>query len=63
MFTQVRSASRRVSPASPDPSAQGLGSAPRSVMKAVYVVLEPPYNALTTAAIAMTAAIPPWGSS
>jgi magnesium chelatase subunit H len=42
MFTQVRSANRRVSPASTDG---------RAVMKAVYVVLEPQYqNALTTAA-------------
>ncbi|MCP9835313.1 MULTISPECIES: magnesium chelatase subunit H [unclassified Cyanobium] len=45
MFTQVRSASRRVSPASTD------GANDRVVMKAVYVVLEPQYqNALTTAA-------------
>ncbi|MFO0015930.1 MAG: magnesium chelatase subunit H [Synechococcaceae cyanobacterium] len=42
MFTQVRSANRRVSPANTDG---------RAVMKAVYVVLEPQYqNALTTAA-------------
>ncbi|MEB3332804.1 MAG: magnesium chelatase subunit H, partial [Synechococcaceae cyanobacterium] len=46
MFTQVRSASRRVAPASP---ADG-----RALMKAVYVVLEPQYqNALTTAACAI----------
>ena len=45
MFTQVRSASRRVSPAPTD------GANDRVVMKAVYVVLEPQYqNALTTAA-------------
>jgi magnesium chelatase subunit H len=42
MFTQVRSASRRVSP-------ESLGQRP--LMRAVYVVLEPQYqNALTTAA-------------
>ena len=42
MFTQVRSASRRVSPAS---------SEGRLVMRAVYVVLEPQYqNTLTLAA-------------
>jgi len=46
MFTQVRSASRRVSPA-PETLAEG-----RSVMRVVYVVLEPQYqNALTTAAL------------
>ncbi|MBW4529289.1 MAG: magnesium chelatase subunit H [Aphanothece saxicola GSE-SYN-MK-01-06B] len=45
MFTQVRSASRRVSPA------PTTGANDRVVMKAVYVVLEPQYqNALTTAA-------------
>ena len=45
MFTQVRSASRRVSPA----EVNG-----RAVMKAVYVVLEPQYqNALTQAATAL----------
>ena len=43
MFTQVSSASRRVSPAE--------NHQHRSVMKAVYVVLEPQYqNALTEAA-------------
>tara|TARA_Y100001968_G_scaffold113737_1_gene103166 strand:+ start:34263 stop:38282 length:4020 start_codon:yes stop_codon:yes gene_type:complete len=43
MFTQVRSANRRVSPAE--------GNKHISVMKAVYVVLEPQYqNALTQAA-------------
>jgi magnesium chelatase subunit H len=42
MFTQVRSASRRVSP-------EAVNG--RAVMKAVYVVLEPQYqNALTQAA-------------
>jgi len=42
MFTQVRSANRRVSPESMNG---------RSLMRAVYVVLEPQYqNALTTAA-------------
>ncbi|HYP04406.1 MAG TPA: cobaltochelatase subunit CobN, partial [Cyanobium sp.] len=47
MFTQVRSASRRVSPASSP--AEG-----RPLMRAVYVVLEPQYqNALTTAALAI----------
>ncbi|MGA1085189.1 MAG: DUF3479 domain-containing protein, partial [Vulcanococcus sp.] len=45
MFTQVRSASRRVSPA----EVNG-----RAVMKAVYVVLEPQYqNALTQAATSL----------
>jgi magnesium chelatase subunit H len=66
MFTQVRSASRRVSPASTDPASQGLtqgqGAAPRAVMKAVYVVLEPQYqNALTTAAIAINEGDPAMG--
>lgn len=42
MFTQVRSANRRVSP-------EAIGQ--RALMRAVYVVLEPQYqNALTTAA-------------
>jgi magnesium chelatase subunit H len=45
MFTQVRSANRRVSPAA---TGQPDG---RAVLRAVYVVLEPQYqNALTTAA-------------
>jgi magnesium chelatase subunit H len=45
MFTQVRSANRRVSPG----DANG-----RAVMKAVYVVLEPQYqNALTQAATSL----------
>ncbi|MFZ9952594.1 MAG: DUF3479 domain-containing protein, partial [Vulcanococcus sp.] len=45
MFTQVRSASRRVSPG----EVNG-----RAVMKAVYVVLEPQYqNALTQAATSL----------
>ena len=45
MFTQVRSASRRVSPAVTD------GSDGRALMRVVYVVLEPQYqNALTAAA-------------
>ena len=45
MFTQVRSANRRVSPAA---SHTGV------VMKAVYVVLEPQYqNALTQAATSL----------
>ena len=45
MFTQVRSANRRVSPASADG---------RPLMRAVYVVLEPQYqNALTSAATAI----------
>ncbi len=64
MFTQVRSASRRVSPASTDTAGQGLvqGSAPRAVMKAVYVVLEPQYqNALTMAAIAINEGDPAMG--
>ena len=44
MFTQVRSSDRRVVPAEPNNH--------KSVMKAVYVVLEPQYqNALTQAAI------------
>jgi magnesium chelatase subunit H len=51
MFTQVRSASRRVSPAG---CAAPAGSEGRPVMKAVYVVLEPQYqNALTTAATSL----------
>ena len=41
MFTQVRSASRRVSPAS---------SEGRLVMRAVYVVLEPQYQTTLTLA-------------
>ena len=49
MFTQVRSADRRVAPAE--------GQNHRSVMKAVYVVLEPQYqNALTQAATSLNAA-------
>ena len=45
MFTQVRSADRRVAPVE--------GQNHKSVMKAVYVVLEPQYqNALTQAATA-----------
>ena len=48
MFTQVRSADRRVVPAE--------GQNHTSVMKAVYVVLEPQYqNALTQAATALNA--------
>jgi len=48
MFTQVRSANRRVSPV------DGTATEGRAVMKAVYVVLEPQYqNALTTAAQAI----------
>ncbi|MEB3318074.1 MAG: magnesium chelatase subunit H [Cyanobacteriota bacterium] len=50
MFTQVRSASRRVSP-------ETLGQ--RALMRAVYVVLEPQYqNALTTAAQSINAGNP-----
>ena len=49
MFTQVRSADRRVAPVD--------GQNHKSVMKAVYVVLEPQYqNALTQAATALNAA-------
>ena len=48
MFTQVRSANRRVAPVE--------GQTHKSVMKAVYVVLEPQYqNALTQAATALNA--------
>ncbi|WP_413325234.1 magnesium chelatase subunit H [Synechococcus sp. MIT S9503] len=48
MFTQVRSANRRVAPVE--------GQNHQSVMKAVYVVLEPQYqNALTQAATALNA--------
>ena len=48
MFTQVRSADRRVAPVE--------GQNHVSVMKAVYVVLEPQYqNALTQAATALNA--------
>ena len=55
MFTQVRSASRRVSPAPTD------GANDRVVMKAVYVVLEPQYqNALTTAATGLNDQNGPW---
>ena len=47
MFTQVRSSSRRVSPEAADG---------RTVMRAVYVVLEPQYqNALTQAATSLNA--------
>ena len=47
MFTQVRSSSRRITPE----AAEG-----RSVMRAVYVVLEPQYqNALTQAAKSLNA--------
>ncbi|MFN9545761.1 MAG: magnesium chelatase subunit H [Cyanobacteriota bacterium] len=50
MFTQVRSASRRVSP-------ETVGQ--RALMRAVYVVLEPQYqNALTTAAQSINEANP-----
>ena len=46
MFTQVRYADRRVAPVE--------GQNHKSVMKAVYVVLEPQYqNALTQAATAL----------
>ena len=49
MFTQVRSADRRVAPVE--------GQNHKSVMKAVYVVLEPQYqNSLTQAATALNAA-------
>ena len=49
MFTQVRSANRRVAPVE--------GQNHKFVMKAVYVVLEPQYqNALTQAATALNAA-------
>ena len=48
MFTQVRSSDRRVVPAEPNNH--------QSVMKAVYVVLEPQYqNALTQAASSLNA--------
>ncbi len=48
MFTQVRSADRRVAPVE--------GQNHKSVMNAVYVVLEPQYqNALTQAATALNA--------
>ena len=48
MFTQVRSANRRVAPVD--------GQNHKSVMKVVYVVLEPQYqNALTQAANALNA--------
>ncbi len=54
MFTQVRSADRRVSP--------GDSNQHKSVMKAVYVVLEPQYqNALTQAANALNAQNGPLG--
>ena len=50
MFTQVRSATRRVSP-------DTVGD--RALMRAVYVVLEPQYqNALTTAALSINEANP-----
>ena len=48
MFTQVRSANRRVTPA------PGQGPEGRAVMRAVYVVLEPQYqSALTNAATSL----------
>ncbi len=54
MFTQVRSANRRVSPAE--------NHRHKSVMKAVYVVLEPQYqNALTQAANSLNAQNGPIG--
>ena len=54
MFTQVRSANRRVSPAE--------GQCHKYVMKAVYVVLEPQYqNALTQAANALNSSDSPIG--
>ncbi|MEB3159496.1 MAG: magnesium chelatase subunit H, partial [Synechococcus sp.] len=54
MFTQVRSSDRRVVPAEPNNH--------RSVMKAVYVVLEPQYqNALTQAATSLNAQNGPLG--
>ncbi|MAS26946.1 MAG: magnesium chelatase subunit H [Synechococcus sp. NAT40] len=54
MFTQVRSADRRVVPAEPNNH--------KSVMKAVYVVLEPQYqNALTQAATSLNAMDGPLG--
>ena len=54
MFTQVSSASRRVSPAE--------NHQHRSVMKTVYVVLEPQYqNALTEAAKSINALNGPFG--
>ena len=54
MFTQVRSANRRVSPVE--------NHKHKSVMKAVYVVLEPQYqNALTQAAIALNSENGPIG--
>ena len=54
MFTQVRSSDRRVVPAEPNNH--------KSVMKAVYVVLEPQYqNALTQAATSLNAANGPLG--
>ncbi len=54
MFTQVRSASRRVTPAD--------GNGHKSILKAVYVVLEPQYqNALTEAANTLNAQNGPIG--
>jgi len=54
MFTQVRSADRRVVPAEPNNH--------KSVMKAVYVVLEPQYqNSLTQAATSLNAQNGPLG--
>ena len=51
MFTQVRSADRRVAPVE--------GQNHKSVMKAVYVVLEPQYqNALTQACLLYTSPSP-----
>ena len=56
MFTQVRSANRRVSPGNGEAPA---GSEGRAVMRAVYVVLEPQYqNALTQAATSLNATNP-----
>lgn len=56
MFTQVRSANRRVTPGNGEAPA---GSEGRAVMRAVYVVLEPQYqNALTQAATSLNATNP-----
>ena len=54
MFTQVRSANRRVSPVE--------NHKHKSVMKVVYVVLEPQYqNALTQAALSLNSQNGPIG--
>ena len=51
MFTQVRSADRRVAP---------VGQNHKAVMKAVYVVLEPQYQNALTQAATLNTSVPTW---